>query len=272
MNLDHSNSIARIVFAAALLFFLLTSCTKFHYSVTSKGYNLVSKSTPPSNAKAALRFDIDTSLQTSGIVRINITNTGDRPILLHKKYGSLSLSDTILSVTPFTDDPNTDFSVHRTSTSSFQDVNSRSGLNPYPIGPSDLAVGRSSSMAMTESSGSTITKRTVGEIVMYPKQVLTVYIDDFITPMMNSSIEYRMTKADGSATKRIAKLDYATNDEYTIDQDFVVLDRYMSSLGEKSFSLHVLYSEMDGSNQRIGMTTYGIGEVFLVKRKIRLGN
>ena len=107
---------------------------------------------------------------------------------------------------------------------------------------------------------------------MYPKQVLTVYIDDFITPMLNSSIEYRMTNSDGTPTKRVAKLDYATDDEYTIDQDFVVLDRYMSSLGKKSFSLHVLYSEMDGSNQRIAMTTYGIGNVYLSKRKVRLGN
>ena len=245
----------------------LTSCVRYQYIIKSKPAGIEQRDGIASTPK--LKVTLDTALKSGRQIRLSITNMVDKPLLLHTKYGSLSYGNTIISMSPFLDDPHSEYSYSTNVSSSIQEGGSKSGVNLYALSTSDLGVARSSGVALGSSSGTTVTRKPMGEIVIYPNQTYEFYLGDFISSMLTSGVEYKAKNRFGVESKRVARLSNTDDEEVLIDQDIETLRKHLQTTTSQAFSLSMVCSDLDGADKQIVATSYGLRTIELTKDRLR---
>lgn len=239
---------------------ILPSCRMAIYSIAYRGYKV---SPLPGSSSDVLRIEIDTVIGPDSQVRLYVTNNSDAPIILHKKFTNLTRMDTVVSVAPFTDDPFSEYSYARSSTSTYSDASGRSGINPYATSSNQLATSSSSSLGVGISSSAMITHKPISESILYPRQVQTFVLNDLVSTAVRMQVKFRYKRSGGTSSTESISLKSYSPDEAFINQGISSLKQNFVELGKQKYTLFFTYSDLTGTSYRTATYSFNFSDLDL---------
>jgi hypothetical protein len=247
-----------------MLGFLSTACTSYRYTIVSRGYKLEQRTTEIDNGK--LEFKIDSASENSPVIRILVKNTGDNPVFINKRTANLALGDTIVNDAPFADGAYAEYSYHSSSGLSSAASNSTLGINPYAYQPTERVASASNSTSIMATSGTTVTRLPVPEVVVYPKQVLSLAVDSPVIQMLSEGIAYTYLQQNDKKYTRRAKLNNSSENEELIDKEIAILQHHYLTIGLTTYSLTLTYRSLGEEQEKVARAAFGIRDVDVRKR------
>ncbi|MFN4909169.1 MAG: hypothetical protein ACK5H0_09090 [Bacteroidota bacterium] len=257
------------VMVATTMMVLVSGCstTRFYYSLIYRGYTV---SPASSNSESgALRFDIDTTVWANGQLRMRITNISDKPLILHKRFANLARMDTVISKSPFEDDPYLEYSFSQSTSSDYSSSRGGYGASPYALTNEYLST-RSSGFGLSSSSASTITRKAISETILYPKQVVTFLLNDIVSSTFGSSVPFDITSANGGSNSVTISLSSSSLSREYINQGADVLREAFKEFGKQPVTLFLTYTDLSGEGYRTATFSYTFSELLVDVQSMRM--
>jgi hypothetical protein len=232
--------------------------------VVSRGYKVEER--PQEAGVGVLEFVIDTASGSSSMLRMLVRNTGNKPVVLSKKIANLAIADTIISIAPFADGAYTEYSYHSASVFSSSTGNSTLGVNRYAINPSERLSSSASTNSTSSTNGTTVTSLPITEVVVFPKQVLSLVINSPIDELIGEGVTYSYRNDDGRRLTRRARLRNTSENEEIIDNDIEVLQRHYTSIGIDTYTLTMTYKILGEDKDYIASGSFGVRAIDIHKK------
>jgi hypothetical protein len=241
-----------------------TGCTSNRYTVLSRGYKIEQRA--QSGGDGALLFSLDSNSGNNSVFRMMLKNIGTRPVVIDKRTANLMVADTIISTTPLADDAYTEYSFHASSVTSSVSENSTMGVNPYAFLSTERLAGSSKSSSFSATNGTTVTKLASPEVVIYPNQVLSLYLNNPIEGILSKSATYTYRDEYGNKVVRQARINNSSDDEYLIDRDITTLQKLFSTASAETYTLTLSFRVQGDPSNRFAQSSFGIRDVDVNKR------
>ena len=243
---------------------MFTACTNYRYTIVSRGYKIEQR--PTADQNGILQLTVDTSAVGSSVIRILVKNTSDKPVVINKRTANLALADTIVSDAPFADGAYVEYSYHSSSGLSSVSGNTTLGVNPYAYLPTERVSSANNSTSLVSTNGTTVTRLPVPEIVVYPKQILTLAVNSPVERMLGEGVAFSYAQENISKNTRTAKLKNSSENEELTDREIAILRHHFLTISLATYNLTITYRPLGEEQEKVARVAFGVRDVDVRKR------